>query len=158
MVSRLCVTLGKHCDSHGGDTSFSFPTCQAIASASMNKLNRIGLGYRTEYIKTFACDVDSGKYDLKRLTDTTESNKLRDMILEIKGVGPYAAHHIMMLLGNYEFIPCDSEVATYLGLPGQTRWHEVETAAVQKYGHWGRFLFLAYKLERVFSNTNYIDC
>ena len=40
---------------------------------------------------------------------------LRSSLLGVKGVGSYAANHLLMLLGHYDQIPCDSEVREYLG-------------------------------------------
>jgi hypothetical protein len=34
---------------------------------------------------------------------------------------------------------------------------EVERAAAKRYGHWGRYAYLAYKFERVFKRLNYVD-
>ena len=158
MVSGLCVSLGRKCDLGEGEVGFSFPNCYDLSSARMSKLKDIGLGYRAEYLKEFACNVKSGKCDLGNIAEIQESNMLRERLLEIKGVGSYAAHHIMMLLGHYDFIPCDSEVAAYLGLPTRTPLRKVERTAAARYGHWGCFAFLAYKLDRVLSNKNYVDC
>ena len=158
MVSGLCVSLGKPCDLGGAEVVFSFPDCHDIALARMSKLKGIGLGYRAEYLKKFACNVKSGKCDLNHITEIREANILREKLLVIKGIGPYAAHHIMMLLGHYDCIPCDSEVAAYLGLRARTSVKKIERTATARYGRWGRFSFLAYKLERVLSNKNYVDC
>ncbi len=34
---------------------------------------------------------------------------------------------------------------------------KVERTAARRYGHWGRFTYLAYKFERVFRRLNYVD-
>jgi hypothetical protein len=62
-----------------------------------------------------------------------------------------------MLLGHYDHIPCDSVVREYLGMSSKAAQKEVERAAVKRYGHWGRFTFLAFKFERVFLKRNYVD-
>ena len=62
-----------------------------------------------------------------------------------------------MLLGHYGQIPCDSEVREYLGVSPKAAQKEVERAAAKRYGHWGRFAYLAYKFERVFRRLNYVD-
>ena len=75
----------------------------------------------------------------------------------MKGVGSYAANHLLMLLGHYDQIPCDSVVREYLGMSPKASQKEVEQAVAKRYGHWGRFAFLAYKFERVFTRRNYVD-
>jgi len=44
-----------------------------------------------------------------------------------------------------------------LGMSPKAAQKEVERAAVKRYGHWGRFTFLAFKFERVFRRLNYVD-
>ncbi len=75
----------------------------------------------------------------------------------MKGVGSYAANRLMVLLGHYGGIPCDSEVRECLGVSPNAAQKEVERAAAKRYGHWGRFAFLAFKFERVFRRLNYVD-
>ncbi len=86
-----------------------------------------------------------------------DTDALRSAILGVKGVGSYAANHLLMLLGHYGNIPCDSEVREYLGLSPKADQKEVERAAAKRYGHWGRYAYLAYKFERVFKRLNYVD-
>ncbi len=54
-------------------------------------------------------------------------------------------------------IPCDSEVREYLGASPKAAQKEVERLAAKRYGHWGRYAYLAYKFERVFIRRNYVD-
>jgi hypothetical protein len=63
-----------------------------------------------------------------------------------------------MLLGHYDQVPCDSEVRAFLGLSPKISQKEVERIMAKRYGHWGRFAYLAYKFERVFAKENYVDC
>ena len=75
----------------------------------------------------------------------------------MKVVGSYAANHLLMLLGHYGAIPCDSVVREYLGMSPKASQKELEQAVVERYGHWERFAFLAFKFERVFTKRNYVD-
>jgi hypothetical protein len=75
----------------------------------------------------------------------------------VTGNGSYGANHLLMLLGHYGHIPCDSEVWAYLGISPKASQKEVERAAAKRYGHWGKYCFLAYKFERVFKRMNYVD-
>ena len=62
-------------------------------------------GYRGAYLRSLARSVASGKLDLEALgaanADELPDDELAAQLLALPGVGPYAAAHIMMLLGRY---------------------------------------------------------
>lgn len=67
------------------------------------------MGYRGPYVKSIARQVVAGKIDLDglrpgRLTD----DEVEEALLELDGVGPYAAAHIMQLLGYHRKLIFDS--------------------------------------------------
>ena len=65
--------------------------------------------------------------------------ELRKHLLALKGVGEYAAAHLLVLLGRYDFVPVDSWAVTVVS----HEWHggepvgkaEVE-AAFEPWGEW----------------------
>jgi 3-methyladenine DNA glycosylase/8-oxoguanine DNA glycosylase len=69
---------------------------------------------------------------------------LKKELLGLKGIGPYAAAHLLMLIGRYDFIPIDSWALKMVSL----EWHngdpvkpkDVENA----FERWGQFKGLAY--------------
>ena len=69
-------------------------------------------GYRGEYLRSLARSVASGKLDLEALgtasADELPDDELAARLLALPGVGPYAAAHIMMLLGRYSRLILDS--------------------------------------------------
>ena len=105
----------------------------------------------------FARRVVDDDLDLDAWCRETDSVALRSSLLGVKGVGAYAVNHLLMLLGHYDQIPCDSVVREYLGMSPKAGQKEVERAAAKRYGYWGRFAFLAFKFERVFKRLNYVD-
>lgn len=139
MVSRLVESFGVQV--HGPDGPRAFPLPGAVASVPVDALRKdVGLGYRAPYISELASAVLSGTLDLDSLRDSDLSTaELRRSLLAIKGVGPYAAATLMMLLGRYDFLPIDSWAFKLVS----TEFHggepvgkpEVE-AAFQKWGEW----------------------
>ena len=69
-------------------------------------------GYRGAYLRTLADDVAEGRLDLERLGSTpresSPTTRSRQQLLALPGVGPYAAAHIMMMLGRYSRLILDS--------------------------------------------------
>lgn len=150
MVERLCMVFGElYVPGDGRAKLYTFPTVERIASASEKSLKATGLGFRWKYVRELSRSVVSGRVNLDRWRAEQDTNRLRSELLEIAGVGPYAASHIMMLLGHYEYVPCDSVVCAHVGLPPRTRPKKVEHEVAKRYKAWGKYQFLAYKCERV---------
>jgi 3-methyladenine DNA glycosylase/8-oxoguanine DNA glycosylase len=156
MVENLCRMFGEACPGEGA--AFTFPGPARLAGASAPDLQAAKLGFRARYIGEFARRVAAGDLDLDAWRQEQDTATLRATVLGVKGIGNYAANHLLMLLGHYDQVPCDSEVRAYLGLSPKIPQKEVERIMAKRYGHWGRFAYLAYKFERVFAKENYVDC
>jgi 3-methyladenine DNA glycosylase/8-oxoguanine DNA glycosylase len=69
-------------------------------------------GYRGAYLRSLSADVASGALDLEALgrvpREELPDDEVADELLALPGVGPYAAAHIMMLLGRYSRLVLDS--------------------------------------------------
>jgi 3-methyladenine DNA glycosylase/8-oxoguanine DNA glycosylase len=155
MVANLCRTFGELCPGDGD--AFTFPTPERLAAVSLDDMKVAKLGFRARYILEVSQRVAGGDLDLDAWCRETDPVALRSSLLGVMGVGSYAANHLLMLLGHYGEIPCDSEVREYLGVSPKAAQKEVEQAAAERYGHWGKYCFLAYKFERVFKRLNYVD-
>lgn len=74
-----------------------------------------------------------------------------DYLTSLKGIGPYAAAHTMMLLRDFQTLPVDSEVSAYL------RARSLDPNDAQNtFQHWGQYRFLGYKLRRIVDQNNWI--
>jgi 3-methyladenine DNA glycosylase/8-oxoguanine DNA glycosylase len=147
MVAGLCREFGDE---------GAFPTPERLARAGEDELRSIGLGYRARFVSEFARKAVDGEISTESWIGR-ETDDLREELLSLPGIGPYSANHMLMLLGHYDRIPCDSEVCSYLGLPPGTDSRKVERLAAERYGAFGKYAFLAYKFERVLKNRNYVD-
>jgi len=89
--------------------------------------------------------VASGSLDLEALKDPGISTaNLRKALLAIKGIGPYAAANLLMLLGHYDDLPVDSwalKVVSYEWFDGQPIGRKEVEAAFEK---WSNYKGLAY--------------
>jgi len=114
MVANLCRMFGESCASDGD--AFTFPTPQRLAAVSLDGLKEAKLGFRARYVLELARRVIDGDLDLDAWCRETDLDVLRSSLLGVKGIGSYAANHLLMLLGHYGEIPCDSAVRVYLGV------------------------------------------
>lgn len=107
MNRRLCETLGARTPSG----TFCFPTPAALASVRPQFLRgRCGVGYRDARIVEIARLFARGKVGEHTLDDAALSDEtVHERLLELPGIGPYAAANIMQLLGRYARLPLDSE-------------------------------------------------
>jgi N-glycosylase/DNA lyase len=114
MVSALVQGLGEPAPGAAdGPLGHAFPTPEAMARKnSAFYTDTVRAGYRGEYLRSLARSVASGKLDLEVLgranADELADEELAARLLALPGVGPYAAAHIMMLLGRYSRLILDS--------------------------------------------------
>ena len=112
MVNALVSSLGE--PAIGGDGPFTnaFPTPAAMAAAPESFYRDVvRAGYRSPYFSELARRVDAGEADLEGLA-TSDGLRTDDdverMLLELPGIGPYAAAHVMMMLGRNSRLILDS--------------------------------------------------
>jgi 3-methyladenine DNA glycosylase/8-oxoguanine DNA glycosylase len=114
MVGALVEHLGERAaGAPDGPYGRAFPTPEAMAEADEAFYRDVArAGYRGAYLRTLAADVASGTLDLEALgqasRDELSDDELAARLLALPGVGPYAAAHIMLLLGRYSRLVLDS--------------------------------------------------
>lgn len=139
MNARLCDVVGRRIEAaeRTRDTAhatmpvpeFAFPTPEQLARARVTTLRaRCRTGYRDARI------IELARLFAKRGTRApaleaawfenpqTPDDDLRDALIDLPGIGPYAANNIMQLLGRYHLLPLDTETVRhgkgYLQLQG----------------------------------------
>jgi 3-methyladenine DNA glycosylase/8-oxoguanine DNA glycosylase len=110
MTRALVDNLGE--ESAGGHGR-AFPTSGAMAAAPERFYRKVvRAGYRGAYLRSLARGVSKGKIELEHLRGPSHSDLSDDevaaLLLELPGVGPYAAAHVMMLLGRHSRLILDS--------------------------------------------------
>jgi 3-methyladenine DNA glycosylase/8-oxoguanine DNA glycosylase len=122
MVTALVGELGMV--AFGASGRRAFPTPEAMAGIDDAFYRDVArTGYRGPYLRTIATDVADGRLDLEALNDPALSDDhVALQLLALPGVGPYAAAHMMMLLGRYRRLILDSWTRpTYRRLSGRPR-------------------------------------
>ena len=145
MVSALVSSLGTPAE--GTADRRAFPSPEAVAQAPAEFFVEVArAGYRGPYLRRLADSVARGELDLETLGDRALPDAVvRERLLEIDGVGPYAAAHVMMLLGRYRPLILDSWTRpTYRRLSGRPR--VTDPGIVRAFARYREFAGLAFWL------------
>jgi N-glycosylase/DNA lyase len=106
MVTALVHELGQ--EAPGGRHAFPTPAAMAEADEAFYR-DVVRAGYRGAYLRSLATSVARGSLDLEQLKrPELDDDEVAERLLALPGVGPYAAAHIMMLLGRYSRLVLDS--------------------------------------------------
>ena len=144
MVQRLVDTLGPALSEE--PTRHAFPTAaQVAATPDQFFAQHVRMGYRNAYVLQLAREITDGTRDLAALTTADlPLAAMKKELRSIKGIGDYAAHTLLALLGYYGECAVDSEYRSFVTrhhLAGETR-PDKELAAF--YDDWGDWKYLAY--------------
>jgi N-glycosylase/DNA lyase len=154
MVGALVAHLGVSADDHLADDlpTRVFPTPQAMADAPETFYRDVArAGYRGRYLQTLAASVASGEVDLEALAASDlPTDEVERLLRALPGVGPYAAAHILTLLGRYDRLIFDSWTRpTYRRLSGSEEAADQDIEArFAPYGPWAGLAFWLYLTRR----------
>lgn len=113
MNRRLCEVLGEPTgvDEAGGGLTHAFPLPGTLADATPALLRaRCRVGYRDRRIIELSRLFRDEPGRFARLADPGVNDEdVYAALLELPGIGPYAAGNILQLLGRYSRLPLDTE-------------------------------------------------
>ena len=150
MVSALVEHLGEPGELADGPFGRAFPTPELMAKANLRFYKDVvRAGYRGQYLQSLARSVASGKLDLEPFAHASSEelpdDELAAQLLALPGVGPYAAAHVMMLLGRYTPLILDSWTRPkYLKVSGAKR--AKDTTIERRFRRYGPYAGLAFWL------------
>lgn len=140
MNARLCEVVHP-----------AFPDAHQLARVRPQTLRaRCRVGYRDRRIVELSRLAASGALDLARLEDpSTPDDDVYATLLDLPGVGPYAASNVMQLLGRYDRLPLDTESVRHgrsvLGFDGTDR--QVMNLVREHFEPFGAHRFRSYWFE-----------
>ncbi|WP_205699126.1 DNA-3-methyladenine glycosylase [Conexibacter sp. SYSU D00693] len=150
MVGALVRELGEPAVGEPDGTSWhAFPTPAAMAAADEAfYADVVRAGYRGRALRELAEQVASGALDLEALATVPRSelsdDALEEQLLALRGIGPYAAAHVMLLLGRHSRLVLDSWTRpTWARLNGRKA---KDPAIVKRFRRYGEHAGLAFWL------------
>jgi 3-methyladenine DNA glycosylase/8-oxoguanine DNA glycosylase len=151
MVRRLVEKLGQPSPV---SVRSAFPGPEAIAAAGERVLKEeVRLGYRASYVRQLAQQVVTGELDLEAMRCSSEATpELRRQLLQIKGIGPYAAATLLVLLGRYDYIAVDSWARKLVSkhfYGGEPVGEKEIQAAFDGFGRWRALAYWFYRWDEM---------
>ncbi len=130
----------------GDSEKHAFPKPIAIAVSSSTILKeKTHVGYRAQAIYDLAVQTAFGALELESLkTSALSTHDLREELLKINGVGPYAAANLLLILGRFDYIPIDSWALKLVS----HEWHRGQPVTAKEveaaFEKWNEFKGLAF--------------
>jgi N-glycosylase/DNA lyase len=145
MAARLVESLGR--PAPGGERAF--PTAEAMAAEGERFYrDRIRVGYRARFLVALARGAASGALDLEAWRDPAiPEPELERRIRALPGFGPYAAEHLLRLLGRHSGLALDAWNRGKLARLRGRRRPPTDRALRRWYAPWGEWAGLAMWLE-----------
>jgi N-glycosylase/DNA lyase len=152
MVGAIVGELGERAvgDRRDAPHGHAFPSPEKMASVEPSFYREVArAGYRDRYFVELAASVANGELDLESWgragRDELPDGDLYKMLLGLPGVGPYAAAHIMMMMGRYSKLILDSWTRpTFARLTGRKK---VTDATIERrFRRYGPYAGLAFWL------------
>jgi 3-methyladenine DNA glycosylase/8-oxoguanine DNA glycosylase len=152
MVGALVEHLGEPAADAEPEGPYgrAFPTPEAMAAASEDFYKDVvRAGYRGPYFRSLAESVAVGELDLEELDraspDEISDEEVAARLLALPGVGPYAAAHIMMLIGRYTPLVLDSWTRPkYARVNGRKASDKTIERRFRRYGPYAGLAFWLY--------------
>jgi 3-methyladenine DNA glycosylase/8-oxoguanine DNA glycosylase len=152
MVGAIVEHLGEAAPGAPAEGPYgrAFPSPAAMAEADEAFYKDVArAGYRGAYLRALAASVADGTVELEELARTSRE-ELPDMevaarLLALPGVGPYAAAHVMMLVGRYSPLILDSWTRPkYARLNGRKASDATIERRFRRYGPYAGLAFWLY--------------
>lgn len=142
IINRLSEKFGSKIE-WDGDTYYTFPTVQQLARASVQDLRSLGLGFRDARVYETTKMILNKEVDLDKMYEE-DTNKAKESLLTLSGVGPKVADCILLFskLKRFDVFPIDVWVRRvmnelYIKNEDETKVSkkEIEKLAKEKYGN-----------------------
>ena len=134
---------------------YPFPHPSSLAEESPDSLKRkMPIGYRAEYLKLLSKAFSGDSHLITLEENSLPYDSAYEIVSGLKGFGPYARSHLLILAGYYERIPVDSEVKSYVKKNHNSQ--NAERFVDRRYTPWGRYKWWGFKFEKMLRRQNWL--
>lgn len=142
IINRISQKYGNKIEWQGKEY-YTFPTVENLAKASVEDLRALGLGFRDVRVYETTHKILNKEVDLEEMHKENDTQKVRDTLLTLSGVGPKVADCILLFstLKRFDVFPIDVWVRRvmnelYIKNADETKVNkrEIEKLAKEKYG------------------------
>ena len=143
IINRISKNYGEKIEWNGKEY-YTFPTVEELSKASVEDLRALGLGFRDVRVYETTRKILEKQVDLEELHKEKDTQKVRDILLTLDGVGPKVADCILLFstLKRFDVFPIDVWVRRvmnelYIKNEDETKVSkkEIEKLAKEKYGN-----------------------
>lgn len=143
IIDRMAKKYGNEIEFRG-KVYYTFPTVEALSTATIEDLRALGLGFRDKYIYETTKKIKYGEVSLEKMRKEKDTAKIRKQLLALSGVGPKVADCILLFstLKRFEVFPIDVWVRRvmndlYIHNPDEAKVNkkEIEQLAKEKFGN-----------------------
>ena len=107
IIDKLSLNYGEKIEFNGNDY-YTFPTPESLSKASVDDLRKLGLGFRDKRIYNTKKMRLEKQGDLEKITNMESTDKMREELLKLDGVGPKVADCILLFsLKRVDVFPMD---------------------------------------------------
>ena len=141
IINRISKNYGEKIEWNGKEY-YTFPTVEELSKASVEDLRTLGLGFRDVRVYNTTHKILDGQVNLEELHQEQDTQKVRDILLTLDGVGPKVADCILLFstLKRFDVFPIDVWVRRvmnelYIKNEDETKVNkkEIEKLAKEKY-------------------------
>ena len=142
IIERLSKNYGKEII-WNGNKYYTFPTAEDLKDVTIEQYRKLGLGFRDIRLYETTHMILQREVDLDKLENEKDTQKVREELLKLSGVGPKVADCILLFstLKRFEVFPIDVWVRRvmndlYIKNPDETKVNkkEIEKLAQEKFG------------------------
>lgn len=107
IIEKISKEYGKKIEWEGNNY-YLFPTPEELSKASVEDLRNCGLGFRDKRVFSTTQMILTKQCDLEAIQKLENSEKIREELLKLEGVGPKVADCIMLFaLKRWDVFPID---------------------------------------------------
>ena len=143
IIERLSRTYGDEIE-WNGEKYYTFPTPEQLKDVTVADYRKLGTGFRDIRLYETVHMILDKKVDLEQLQNEPDTNKVREQLLTLSGVGPKVADCILLFstLKRFEVFPIDVWVRRvmnelYIKNEDETKVNkkQIEKLAHEKFGN-----------------------